>query len=131
MKVKPITDRDSHILQSDGSRRDRFDINRSTKEPLNVNDLSGRLFGGRMSSRFSGLASSFLRFSHLNDVYHQSESRILEDEGDDSIFEATLETLGSHLEISEEDLDRIPEEGPLLVVANHPLGGLDGLALMS
>lgn len=131
MKVKPITDRDSHILQSHGSRRHGFDFKPSKEEPLNVNELGGRLFGGRMSSRFSGLASSFLRFSHLNDVYHQSDSRIREEEGEGSIFEATLETLGSHLEISDKDLDRIPEEGPLLVVANHPLGGLDGLALMS
>ncbi|MDA0725452.1 MAG: GNAT family N-acetyltransferase [Verrucomicrobia bacterium] len=131
MKVKPITDREAHIFQSRGSRRHRFDFNPSKEEPLNLNEFSGRLFGGKMSSRFSGLASSFLRFSHLNDVYHQSDSKNREGEVGGRIFETTLETLGSRLEVSDKDLDRIPEKGPLLVVANHPLGGLDGLALMS
>ncbi|MDA1047788.1 MAG: GNAT family N-acetyltransferase [Verrucomicrobia bacterium] len=129
--MKPITDREAHIFQSRGSRRHRFDFNPSKEEPLNLNEFSGRLFGGKMSSRFSGLASSFLRFSHLNDVYHQSDSKNREGEVGGRIFETTLETLGSRLEVSDKDLDRIPEKGPLLVVANHPLGGLDGLALMS
>jgi len=100
-------------------------------EPLDANELSGRLLGGGVPSCMSGFASSLLRFSHLNEVYHQAEKRIRANTGDESIFEATLETLGSRLEVSDQDLDRIPEKGALLVVANHPLGGLDGLALMS
>ena len=100
-------------------------------EPLDANELSGRLLGGSLPPFMSGFASRFLRFPHLNKVYHQAERRFREEVGDNSIFEATLEALGSRLEVSDQDLDRIPAEGPLLVVANHPLGGLDGLALMS
>lgn len=29
------------------------------------------------------------------------------------------------------DLDQIPKEGPLVIVSNHPFGGIDGMALMS
>ncbi|MGE4551121.1 MAG: hypothetical protein AAEJ57_07000, partial [Opitutales bacterium] len=85
-----------------------------TGEPLDANELSGRLLGGRVPPCMSGFASSMLRFSHLNEVYHQAERRILENAGDESIFEATLEALGSRLEVSDQDLDRIPEKGPLL-----------------
>ena len=31
--------------------------------------------------------------------------------------------------VSQEDLQRIPQSGPLVIVANHPYGGLDGLIL--
>lgn len=34
-------------------------------------------------------------------------------------------------EVSEDDLKRIPAEGPLLVISNHPFGGIEGLILGS
>ncbi|MCL2103237.1 MAG: lysophospholipid acyltransferase family protein [Syntrophorhabdaceae bacterium] len=40
-----------------------------------------------------------------------------------------LQKLGVSYSVSDEDLQRIPQEGPLIVVANHPYGGLDGLIL--
>lgn len=44
-------------------------------------------------------------------------------------WEVMMERFGVTLELGAEDLARIPREGPLLVVANHPFGILDGLAL--
>ena len=42
----------------------------------------------------------------------------------------TLDTLGVGVEIRNQDnLAEIPASGPLLIVANHPLGGLEGVAL--
>lgn len=42
----------------------------------------------------------------------------------------TLDSLGVSLEIfNESNLDEIPRTGPLLIVANHPLGGLEGVAI--
>lgn len=35
-----------------------------------------------------------------------------------------------HYDCPQEDMDRIPRTGRLIVVSNHPLGGLDGLALL-
>lgn len=46
-----------------------------------------------------------------------------------NVFDHVLEALEVNLQIPEEELNRIPSEGPLLVVANHPFGGLDGLLL--
>ncbi len=42
----------------------------------------------------------------------------------------TLDALGVSLElINESNLDEIPASGPVLIVANHPLGGLEGVAI--
>jgi putative hemolysin len=40
-----------------------------------------------------------------------------------------LQNLGVRVEVDPADLARIPATGPLLVVANHPFGGLEGVAL--
>jgi putative hemolysin len=41
-----------------------------------------------------------------------------------------LEALGVDLRVDARELTRVPREGPVLVVANHPTGFLDGLVLL-
>ncbi len=43
---------------------------------------------------------------------------------------ALLENLEINYDINEEELKRIPKEGPFIVVSNHPYGGIDGLILL-
>nr|WP_234471810.1 GNAT family N-acyltransferase [Erwinia sp. S43] len=46
------------------------------------------------------------------------------------MVEQVLEYLDVSCELSERDLEQIPSQGPVVIVANHPLGTLDGLALL-
>ena len=42
-----------------------------------------------------------------------------------------LKNLNINLVLDEDLAQRIPKEGPLVIMSNHPFGGLDGLALMA
>ncbi|MEO5819854.1 MAG: GNAT family N-acyltransferase [Vicinamibacteraceae bacterium] len=47
----------------------------------------------------------------------------------DAFSAEALQRLRVTLDVDEADLARVPASGPLVVVANHPFGGVDGLAL--
>jgi len=46
-----------------------------------------------------------------------------------NFFEGALDTLDVSYEITKGTLDYIPADGPVIVVSNHPFGGLDGIVL--
>lgn len=46
------------------------------------------------------------------------------------MVEQVLEHLQIRCEIPEHHIENIPENGPLIIIANHPTGALDGLALI-
>ncbi len=48
-----------------------------------------------------------------------------------NFFDAALQTLNATYEVDPEDLQRIPISGPIVCVANHPFGGVDGIILGS
>ena len=67
----------------------------------------------------------FLAINETNEVHDE----VARTATPDTFFSRTLEVLGCRYEVSESDLERIPESGPVVVVSNHPFGGLDGVIL--
>ncbi|WP_196886905.1 GNAT family N-acyltransferase [Aureivirga sp. CE67] len=66
-----------------------------------------------------------LRISTINKIYNKNKHL-----KDLEFFTAILEDLEIDFEIPEEDLKRIPKDGPFITVSNHPLGGIDGILLL-
>lgn len=87
--------------------------------------------GGTMGRRLISLArpavERALAIPDLNRIY--GEARV--SGGDRSFCDRVLAALGVDYQAPEEDLRRIPLRGPIVVVANHPYGGIDGLILLS
>jgi putative hemolysin len=80
------------------------------------------LFGGEYFARF---LMNIMRFNKLNKIY----SGIADKHGIDFIDEV-IRILDLKIEFDEAELKRIPKEGPLIVVSNHPFAGIDGLLLI-
>jgi len=45
----------------------------------------------------------------------------------ESFWDAAINKLGLKIDLNEQDLSEIPRTGPVIIVANHPFGVLDGL----
>jgi len=88
--------------------------------PLSLTAGRGVLsrLGLRLFERLSGLRQ-------VAEVYEQ----IPQECSGANFLERVLEILGVKVRVSPEDLKRIPRTGPLLVVANHPYGGIEGVIL--
>ncbi len=69
----------------------------------------------------------FLLLDQLDQVYRGALA--LGPGGD--FGDAVAKSLGIAVEVAPEDVQRIPKTGPVLVVANHPFGGADGIALLA
>lgn len=75
---------------------------------------------------FAGwLLMKVLRISKINQVYNKHKSK-----KDLEFLNGLLNEFQIEFEIPEEDLKRIPKNGPFITVSNHPLGGIDGILLL-
>lgn len=79
-------------------------------------------FGGSLVAK---LVMHILRMNKLNKVCAQ-----VYENNPSAFLDQLIETLGVTIEISDEDLQKIPKEGAFITVSNHPFGGLDGIILI-
>jgi putative hemolysin len=66
-----------------------------------------------------------LRISAINKIYDKNKNK-----SDLDFLNGILDDCKIKFEIPEEDLKRIPKEGPFITISNHPLGGIDGVLLL-
>jgi putative hemolysin len=94
---------------------------------------AGRLFSldvpahtplGRVTSRFSPLLERVLSLDAINSVYDRVSTG-----NPEGFLDRVLDDLGISYRVNDADLARIPANGPLVVVANHPFGAVEGIIL--
>ena len=72
------------------------------------------------------LLNKVLKFNKLDDVYQQIEDSPTSEE----FIDQALDILNVQLDLDHQSLANIPKTGPVMIVANHPFGGIDGLILL-
>lgn len=88
-------------------------------------DVAAALSGSPLAP-LAGPISHLLAIDRINSAYDEVMALSAE-EG--SFFKGCLRRLSATYQISIADLDRFPQDGPVVVVCNHPFGALDGLIL--
>ncbi len=91
-----------------------------TLDPTIENPLRRALF-----TASKPMINQTLALHQLNGIYHAIQAS----PGDGSFCAKALDTLNVSFRVPTEQLARIPKTGPLVIVANHPFGGLEGLIL--
>jgi putative hemolysin len=92
----------------------------TSKDFIKVSQGQGNL-GNTLVAR---LMTHILRLNKLNKLCEgvpQDDPRLFLDN--------LIQALGVTMEVTEEDLQRVPATGPFITVSNHPFGGLDGIIL--
>ena len=73
----------------------------------------------------AGLMMEIMKLNDINDVFSQNQHF-----NGVEFVDKILETVGVSIDFDEDDLKNIPKTGPFIAIANHPYGGIEGLALV-
>lgn len=97
---------------------------------INLNELLG---GGSLLRKLLNpgclALERLLGISDVNQIYADVHETLEDSENDPGFFAKTLRVMGVQFELDRADFEQIPKNGPLIVVANHPFGGIDGVVL--
>ena len=80
---------------------------------------------GFIGTFFGWILMKVLKISTLNKFYERNKHLSNLD-----FLDAILDEFQIKFEIPEEDMKRLPKDGPYITISNHPLGGIDGILLL-
>jgi len=107
-----------------GKKTDRFEIIRIFELPIAaIRNPILRILGYLIKHP----VESLLGIDVMNRIYSRAHAMPKEIPFNDR----TLEAIGVRMAYAADELARVPVEGPVVVVANHPFGGLEGIMLLS
>ncbi len=98
----------------------------SVGDLIDVHAVLAQTAATRRLLPIAGPVEKLLGFDRINEGYREV-LKLWKEEG--SFFKACLRVVGATYRVRNEDLDRFPQEGPVVVVSNHPFGALDGMIL--
>lgn len=92
---------------------------------ISTEELNKAISKSFRNAKFAFAFSQLIQTKKINKFYnsHQNDSA-------EQFIDSVNKKLKLKYEISEEEIKRIPTSGPLIIVSNHPLGGIDGLLLI-
>ena len=85
----------------------------------------------KLSYSFDNMLYGFIEKATLLDNLNNVYLNLLQSTSDKSFEDKILAELGIELNYNINDVNKIPESGPLLIVCNHPFGGVEGIILSS
>jgi len=92
---------------------------------LSVRNMMKPGFLGGLGEAISGVIDRATALSHLDRLY-QALPPI---DDDREFLRRVLETFDVRMTVEPEEIDRLPSSGPAIVVANHPFGAIEGVAI--
>ena len=101
--------------------------NEKSPELLKLNFSFKEPWRQKLFSTMEGPLKKLLALNQINNVY----CRIAEDIEPIEFPDKVLRALGARYDVSARDLEHLPKQGPILVIANHPFGGIEGIIMAS
>ena len=99
--------------------------NLSSASPFQLNGAINFLPRNKIGKRVETLIEQAFSLKRLNEVYCQFPSGC----SDQDFLNKALEAFNINYHVSSENLERIPKTGPLVIVANHPFGAIEGIIM--